>query len=55
MESLIGEIYGPRASHIRSMNIGGHSNKYKGFCEKFTFTKSMNKGRKTIIRVPMTA
>ena len=43
-------------THIRSMGVGGYRHKFKGFfCEKFTFTKSINRERTTITRVPMQA
>ena len=41
--------------HIRSMYIGTYSHKYKGFYENFIFSKSINRKRITIIRVPMGA
>ena len=42
--------------HTRKVNnISGYRHKYKGFCEKFIFPKSIDKRRTTIIRVPMRA
>ena len=41
--------------HIRSMDVGGYRHNNKGFFEKFTFPKSINRGRTTIIEVPMQA
>ena len=36
----------------KSIDVGGYRHN-KGFCEKFTFLKSINRGRMTIIEVPM--
>ena len=33
------------------MDVGGYRYNNKGFCEKFTFSKSINRGRTTIIEV----
>ena len=37
------------------MDDGGYRQNNKGFCENITFLKSINRGRKTIIEVPMHA
>ena len=37
------------------MGVGEYRHKYKGFCEKFIFWKSINKGRTAIIGVFMQA
>ena len=34
------------------MDVGGYRHNNKGFCENFTFPKSINWGRMTIIEVP---
>ena len=40
---------------MRSMHVNGYRRNNKGFYENFTFLKSINRGRKTIIVVPMQA
>ena len=40
---------------MRLMYVGGYRHNNKGFCENFTFTKSINRRRTTIIEVPMQA
>ena len=35
------------------MDVGGYRHNNKGFCENFTFPKSINRGRTTIIEVPI--
>ena len=47
---------------MRYMDLEGHTHKVngcrhnnKGFCENFIFLKSINRGRTTIIVVPMQA
>ena len=52
MESLTGEIYRPSVIHIQPMGIASGIQKYKGFCEKFTFLKFMNRGRTNLTNVP---
>ena len=42
-------------THIRSRTSVRYRYNNKGFCEKFTFPKSINRGRTTIIEVPMQA
>ena len=37
------------------MGVHGDRHNYKGFCEKFTLLKSINRGRMTISRVPYEA
>ena len=49
------DIWTWRVTHIRSMDVGGYRHNNKGFCENFTFRKSINRGRTTIIEVPMQA
>ena len=34
------------------MDVGGYRHNNKGFCEKFTFPKSINRRRTTIIECP---
>ena len=40
---------------MRLMYVGGYRHNNKGFCENFTFPKSINRRRTTIIEVPMQA
>ena len=40
-------------THIRSMDIGGYRHNDKRFSENFIFPKFINRGRTTIIEVPM--
>ena len=48
MELLTFKIYGPRVSHIRSINVVEHKNNERSFCEKFTSLKLINRERMTI-------
>ena len=36
-----------------TMDVRGYRHNNKGFCENFTFPKSINRGRITIVEVPM--
>ena len=38
-------------THIRLMDVGGYRHNNKGFCKNFTFLKSINRGRTTIVEV----
>ena len=40
---------------MRLMDVDRYRHKYKCFCEKFTFPKSINRRRMTIIRVHVQA
>ena len=55
MELLTLKIYEPRGSHKRLMDVGRYRHNNKGFYKNFTFSKSINKGRTTIIEIPMRA